>query len=98
MLSESSLAVFKTGVQYQMIHALAILAIVGIYTAIPDKRLVWAGRFMTAGVVLFSGSLYVLATTTIKWVGPITPIGGVCFLIGWACVAIAFLKQEEQKA
>ncbi len=96
VLSPSSLDVFKTGVHYQMMHALAILALVGMHANRPQTAFVWAGRFMSAGVLLFSGSLYLLATTSIKWFGPITPIGGVCFLIGWGCVAAAFLNSKSQ--
>ncbi|MBM7035508.1 DUF423 domain-containing protein [Vibrio ulleungensis] len=96
-LAPESLEVFTTGVHYQMMHALAVLALVGVYQGIPDKKLIWAGRWMVVGVLLFSGSLYLLATTSIRWFGPITPLGGVGFLIGWALVALTFLKSTDSR-
>jgi uncharacterized membrane protein YgdD (TMEM256/DUF423 family) len=94
-LSPASLEVFKTGVHYQMLHALAILVLVALYNNVPDRRFIWAGRWMLIGVLLFSGSLYFLATTSIRWFGPITPFGGVSFLIGWALIAWALIKPHD---
>ena len=88
-LSPEMLAVFETGVRYQMYHALAIIA-TGLVLARMDGWLVrTAGWFFTAGIVLFSGSLYALAFTGVTVLGAITPLGGLAFLIGWACLAIA---------
>jgi uncharacterized membrane protein YgdD (TMEM256/DUF423 family) len=83
-LSPEMLAVFETGVRYQMYHAFAIL-IVALALARLDAPLVRAaGWSFTAGIVLFSGSLYTMALTGVTTLGTITPIGGVAFLIGWA--------------
>lgn len=88
-LSPEMLAVFETGVRYQMYHALALLALGALGTAIGGRLLTIAGWSFTAGIVLFSGSLYLLALTDIRMLGAITPLGGVAFLVGWACLAIA---------
>jgi uncharacterized membrane protein YgdD (TMEM256/DUF423 family) len=90
-LSADMLAVFETGVRYQMYHALAIL-IVGLAAARLDGWLIRAaGWLFTGGIVLFSGSLYALALSGITVLGAVTPIGGLAFLAGWACLAIAAL-------
>ena len=85
-VSEYAIGVFKTAAEYQMVHGLALIAI-----AILIKwgiNLSWAGWFIIAGIVLFSGSLYLLAITGQKWLGPITPLGGVCFIIGWVILLV----------
>lgn len=88
-LSPEMLAVFETGVRYQMYHTLAIL-IVALTAARLDGWLIrTAGWLFTAGIVVFSGSLYVLALSGITMLGAITPLGGLAFLAGWACLAIA---------
>jgi uncharacterized membrane protein YgdD (TMEM256/DUF423 family) len=81
-----ALRTFETGVRYQMFHALALLAC-GALQARGMATLV-ASRLFAAGIVLFSGSLYGLALTEAKWLGPVTPIGGVLFLAGWVALAI----------
>jgi uncharacterized membrane protein YgdD (TMEM256/DUF423 family) len=91
-LSETLLNTFQTGVQYQMYHSLAIILLIILYRQIPQSLLLYSAGFMVAGIVLFSGSLYMLAITQIKWFGPITPLGGVCFIIGWALLIAAALK------
>ena len=83
-LSVESLAIYQTGVQYQQLHALAILFVALAAAHIPSKRLVAAGWLFAAGTVVFSGSLYALAITGVRVFGAITPLGGVCFLSGWA--------------
>jgi len=88
-LSADMLAVFETGVRYHMYHALALLLTAVIMTRFSGVWVVAAGWFFTAGIVLFSGSLYLLAFTGVRTFGAITPIGGVAFLLGWACLAIA---------
>src|SRR6188474_2473137 len=81
------LAVFETGVRYQMYHAFAIL-IVALAAARLDGWLIRAaGWLFTAGIVLFSGSLYALALSGVTILGAVTPIGGLAFLGGWACLA-----------
>ena len=88
-LSPEMLAVFETGVRYQMYHAFAVLIVAAAIGHLGDARLlVIAGWFFVAGVLLFSGSLYALALTSTSILGIITPIGGLLFLIGWACLAV----------
>ena len=90
-LSAEMLAVFETGVRYQMYHALAIL-IVALAAARLDGWLIRAaGWLFTGGIVLFSGSLYALALSGVTILGAVTPIGGLAFLGGWACLVLAAL-------
>jgi uncharacterized membrane protein YgdD (TMEM256/DUF423 family) len=88
-LSPEMLVVFETGVRYQMYHTLAIIATGLIAARLGGWLIVAAGWLFTAGIVLFSGSLYLLAFTGVTLLGAITPIGGVAFLLGWACLALA---------
>lgn len=90
-LSPEMLTVFETGVRYQMYHALALMLAAAIMDRVPGRAIVAAGWLFAAGIVLFSGSLYLLAVTGITVLGAITPVGGVAFLLGWACLAIATL-------
>ena len=88
-LSPEYLAVFQTGVLYQLIHALALLA-VGVLALHWRSRLLGAaGSLFVAGILLFSGSLYLLTLTSIGKLGMITPLGGTGFLAGWLCLALA---------
>ncbi len=93
-LSERALAVFNTGIRYQMYHALALLAValLGRITPSSSPWLTIAGWAFITGVVLFSGSLYMISLAGLKAFGPVTPLGGVAFLVGWGCLAIAALK------
>jgi uncharacterized membrane protein YgdD (TMEM256/DUF423 family) len=90
-LSPDMLAVFETGVRYQMYHALALMAIAALSDRLNGRLIEAAGWLFVTGIVLFSGSLYLLAVTGITILGAITPIGGVAFLAGWACLVIATL-------
>ncbi len=92
-LSPDMLAIFETGVQYHFYHALGLLA-VGLITAhFPESTLVrWSGWLMFAGILIFSGSLYILAISGVKWLGAITPIGGTAFIIAWLLLTIAILR------
>jgi len=87
-LSPDMLAVYQTAVQYHFYHALG-LAVVGLVLLyFPNSRPVaWSGWMMLAGIVLFSGSLYALSLTGVRWLGAITPVGGVVFLLAWALLA-----------
>lgn len=90
-LSEKALAIFETGSKYQMYHALALL-IVGFFLSrseVAPSLLNTACWAFIVGIVLFSGSLYALSLSGVKWLGAITPLGGVAFIVGWACLAIA---------
>lgn len=93
-LSSALLSAFQIGVQYQMAHSLALLFVVLLYRHSPSSVLVYSGSFMLAGIVLFSGSLYLLAITQVKWFGPVTPLGGLCFIIAWALLAYSAIRGE----
>ncbi|MCC7382347.1 MAG: DUF423 domain-containing protein [Deltaproteobacteria bacterium] len=87
------LAVWKTGAEYQLIHALA-LVLIGLFSiSRPSGLSEAAGWAFVAGTVLFSGSLYLLALTGTRAFGAVTPLGGLCFLAGWALFAVAVLKR-----
>jgi uncharacterized membrane protein YgdD (TMEM256/DUF423 family) len=88
-LSPDMLAVFETAVRYQMYHVFALLITAVMIGRLGDARLLTiAGWSFITGMVLFSGSLYALALTGISGLGAITPLGGLAFLVGWACLAI----------
>lgn len=88
-LTPEMLAVFETGVRYQLVHALALLAVAWACTRWPGRAASAAGFLFLSGIVVFSGSLYLLALTGVRSFGAVTPIGGVAFLAGWACLAWA---------
>jgi uncharacterized membrane protein YgdD (TMEM256/DUF423 family) len=87
-LSPEYLAIFHTGVLYQLIHALAILGVAVLAAQLPGRLMTWAGFSFALGIVLFSGSLYVLTLTGISKLGIITPFGGLAFLVGWALLGL----------
>ena len=92
-VSPEMLAVFETGVRYHMYHAFAILIVAAAIGSIGASRLLTiAGWSFSAGIVLFSGSLYALALTGVGTLGAITPLGGLLFLLGWGCLAFAAFK------
>ncbi|MEO8820631.1 MAG: DUF423 domain-containing protein, partial [Ginsengibacter sp.] len=88
-ISDYALEIFETSVKYQFYHVFALLAAGIIYKEFPGKKLLWAGRLFIAGIILFSGSLYILAAikatvqSGFNWIGAITPFGGLCFILGW---------------
>ncbi|HET7769100.1 MAG TPA: DUF423 domain-containing protein [Chloroflexota bacterium] len=86
-LSPDLLAIFETGVRYHFYHALALLAASYAASRWPDGAAPLAGWLFLAGIVLFSGSLYLLALTNTRWLGAITPLGGLAFIAGWAALA-----------
>ena len=88
-LSPEMIAIFETGARYHLYHALAILATAACMSRVGGRGMVVAGWSFTAGIFLFSGSLYALALTGITTLGAITPIGGLAFLIGWIALAVA---------
>ena len=92
-LSEEMLAIFQTGVHYHLIHALGLLLIGILVERIPESSLIsWSGGLLLLGIVIFSGSLYVLSLSGIRAFGAVTPFGGVSFLAGWILLAIAALR------
>ncbi|QYJ77869.1 DUF423 domain-containing protein [Shewanella acanthi] len=86
--------VFSLGVQYQFYHTFAIIAVAFTGHWIRSRLLDWAAYLFIAGIVLFSGSLYGLALMGSKWLGPITPLGGTCFLLGWLLLAVAVWRHR----
>ncbi len=86
-LTPEFLAVFETGARYQMYHALGLLAVAWAIGRWPGPALQFAGWAFLAGTVLFSGSLYVLSLSGARWLGAITPLGGLAFLTGWLALA-----------
>ncbi len=94
-LTPDMLAVFEVGVRYQLVHALALLAVAWAITRWPGRVALHAGALFIAGIVLFSGSLYLLALTGERSLGAITPFGGVAFLAGWACLAWAAWRSSR---
>jgi uncharacterized membrane protein YgdD (TMEM256/DUF423 family) len=87
-LSADLLAVFETGARYQMYHALALLAVALAAARWPGGGWALSGWLFAAGTLVFSGSLYLLALTGARWLGAVTPLGGLCFLGGWAALAL----------
>lgn len=92
-LSTELLATFQTGVQYHMYHALALLGVGLLSLHYPASATLRAGGYaFLAGMLLFSGSLYLLSLTGVRWLGAITPLGGVAFLAGWGLLAWTAFK------
>ncbi|MBA2492485.1 MAG: DUF423 domain-containing protein [Gammaproteobacteria bacterium] len=89
-LSPEMLSVYQTGVDYHMWHALG-LVLIGLLGAhySGSALLTWAGWFMLAGIMIFSGSLYILSITGVRWLGAITPFGGLAFIVAWALLIVA---------
>lgn len=102
LLSDYAVNIFETGVRYQFYHVFALLAAGILYKEFPNKFIKWSGIFFIAGIILFSGSLYFLTYVkgTImpgyKWIGPITPIGGLFFILGWLFLFIGCFKNKKQ--
>jgi uncharacterized membrane protein YgdD (TMEM256/DUF423 family) len=92
-LTPEHLAVFETAARYQMYHALGLVAAAWAVTRWPGALPVWAGWLFVAGTVLFSGSLYILALTGVRWWGAVTPLGGVAFLAGWLCLGLSAVRR-----
>ena len=96
MVDADAVAVFDTGVRYQVYHSIALILTGILAGSFHASRLVWAGRFFIAGIILFSGSLYLLTffkasgIVGLSGFGILTPIGGLCFLVGWAMMLLSF--------
>jgi uncharacterized membrane protein YgdD (TMEM256/DUF423 family) len=95
VLSSGELATFETGVRYQMYHALALLLVAARHQGGGSVLGRVAGWAFTVGILLFSGSLYTLVLAGLPWMGAVTPLGGVAFLVGWIALAWGFFKEGE---
>jgi uncharacterized membrane protein YgdD (TMEM256/DUF423 family) len=101
IFSEYAVNIFETGVRYQFYHVFALLAIGILYKEFPNKFIRWAGIFFITGIILFSGSLYFLTYVKgavipgYEWIGPITPIGGLSFILGWLFLFLGVLKTNR---
>jgi uncharacterized membrane protein YgdD (TMEM256/DUF423 family) len=100
LLSDKYLSVFETAVRYQFYHVFALLAVGILFKEFPNNYMLWSGRLFCYGILIFSGSLYVmtfleaLGIQGFKWLGAITPIGGLCLIAGWALMAIAIAMKS----
>jgi len=97
--SPENLQVFETAVRYQFYHVFALLAVGILYASFPGRLMVWAGKLFIAGIILFSGSLYLLcyvkySELNLNWIGAVTPLGGVCFIAGWILLFYAVFKRD----
>lgn len=92
-LSEAMLQTYKTGVEYHFYHALGLLLVGVLAYTMPSTYLKLSAIFLFLGIILFSGSLYVLAVSGIKWLGAITPLGGLSFIAGWILLVVAVWKK-----
>lgn len=88
------IAIFNLGVEYQFYHTFALIAVAFSGHWLKSRLIDWAGYLFLLGIVLFSGSLYLYALLGAKWTGPITPMGGVCFLLGWLFIAVAVWRNR----
>ncbi|MBN8687948.1 MAG: DUF423 domain-containing protein [Chitinophagales bacterium] len=92
---------YQTAVQYQMIHVLALLAVSILFQQFSAVLLQWTANLFLAGIFLFSGSIYILTYLkingmTTRWIGPVTPLGGVLFIGGWVCLFLAVQKKKTK--
>ena len=94
-LTADMLAVYQTAVHYHLFHALGLLAVGLVATQIADSAwLKWSGWLMLIGIILFSGSLYVLSVSGLRWLGMVTPFGGLAFIAAWIVFVIAIVKSS----
>ena len=97
-LTPDTLSVFETGVRYHLYHALGLFAVAWAASRWANAWVGAAGWLLVAGIVTFSGSLYLLAITGIRWLGAITPIGGVCMTAGWIALAVGAFRGPRTSA
>jgi uncharacterized membrane protein YgdD (TMEM256/DUF423 family) len=95
LTQNARLDTFDTASQYHLIHALGLLIIGLLAERTPSRYLTWAGYAMVAGVIIFSGSLYILAVFNLRFMGAIAPIGGTAFILSWGLIAFAALKHAD---
>ena len=92
ILSPEDLVTFETGVRYQMYHALALLGVAWAITQWETVLLEWSGWLFVLGILVFSGSLYILVLTGQRWLGAVTPLGGLALILGWVLLASAVFR------
>lgn len=97
VLSETQLTAFHTAVDYQFYHALALLCLVALQRFVKDNWLKFAGLCFVLGTVLFSGSIYLLTLLEWRFVGPVTPLGGLCFMVGWGALVVGIAKGQDSE-
>jgi uncharacterized membrane protein YgdD (TMEM256/DUF423 family) len=99
MMSDNDLVSFDTAVRYQMYHVFALMLAGVLYKEFNQKKLVWSGKLFITGIILFSGSLYLLTVLKLlhiegyRWIGAITPFGGITFVAGWLFLAFSISKK-----
>jgi len=97
-LNEYTLGIFETAVRYQFYHVFALVAVGLLFQSYNNGWMLWSGRLFIAGMILFCGSLYLLTyfiannNESMKWLGAVTPFGGLCFIAGWICMVPGILK------
>ncbi len=100
LLPEKELATYETAVRYQFYHVFAILITGILYKEFTQKYLSWAGKLFAVGILIFSGSLYLLTFMNLsgrhnfQWLGAITPLGGICFVAGWLLLTLSVFKKN----
>ncbi|WP_299495547.1 DUF423 domain-containing protein [uncultured Shewanella sp.] len=94
MASPEMIRIFNLGVEYQFYHTFALIAVAFAGHWLPSRILNWAGYLFILGIVLFSGSLYIYALTQTAWLGAVTPLGGLSFLLGWLFIAVAVWRNR----
>ena len=99
ILIADNLQIFETAVRYQFYHVFALLLVGILHASFPGKLMVWAGKLFITGIILFSGSLYLLcyikySEMSLNWIGAITPFGGMGFIAGWLLLFFAVLKRN----
>ena len=100
-ISDYAVSIFETGIRYQFYHVFALLACGILYKEFQNKFIKAAGKLFITGIILFSGSLYALAFIKgavmpgYEWIGAITPLGGLCFIVGWICLFIGMFKKRS---
>ena len=92
-LPPGDIEIFETAVRYQMYHAVALFGVAWLATRLVGPLMDWAGWLLVAGTVVFSGSLYLLVLTGTRWLGAITPVGGLMLVAGWLLVVVALLRR-----